>query len=309
MEDRAVVLFVYKRPELTIKVLEGLKKNEIKNLIVFCDGPKNTEDTEKIFEVQRLIKKIDWCHVELYCSESNKGLANSIIEGVSSVLKRFDKIVVLEDDCIPDTGFINFMDACLNKYKDNARIMSVTGYSLPIKIPDSYEYDVYFSYRAMSWGWGTWKKAWSKVDWEVSDYKEFAKDKTRQKNFNRGGNDLTRMLKKQMDGEIDSWAVRWAYAHSKENALCVCPSNTLISNIGFGSGATHCESEKGYEYYNRSVSDRELHSRDLRLPNELIINKKIYKRFKRVFRPVLINKLKQFLSPYIKKYIYKNNNS
>lgn len=304
MEDRAIVLFVYKRPELTTKVLEGLKENKIKKLIVFSDGPKDKGDIEKVSVVREIIKKIDWCNVELFCSEDNQGLANSIIAGVSSVLKRFDKVIVLEDDCIPAQDFVEFMDTCLAKYKEE-NVMSVSGYSLPVKVPPDYKYDVYFFSRCSSWGWGTWKDRWGKVDWEVSDYKDFIKNKKEQKKFNRGGNDLTCMLDKQMQGQLDSWAVRWAYAHYKEGAPCVYPVKSLILNDGFGKDSTHCSSEDGFDYYNKSFVHKNFFEKDIFLPDKPFIDNRIDKSARKIFKSFFINKVKQIVGPYFRKFFKK----
>jgi hypothetical protein len=173
-----ISLFVYNRPQHTAQVLEGLKKNKICHLYVYCDGPKTLEDKSARDEVVSLVKSIDWCDTDIEVSPSNRGLANSIINGVTKVLQRHERIIVPEDDCIPAPDFINFI------------------------------YDIFFSYRPGSWGWGTWRDRWNKFDPEISGYDELVNNYSLQKGFNRGGNDLFPMLKKQKEGLIDFWAIR-----------------------------------------------------------------------------------------------------
>jgi hypothetical protein len=141
------------------------------------------------------------------------------------------------------------MNILLNKYEDTKQVYSITGYNFPKKlmsIPDDYPYDVYFSPRAASWSWATWKDRWQKADWVVKDFNQFKKDKNSQKKFNQGGADMTRMLKQQMRGEVDSWAIRWCYALFKHDAFCVQPIKSYVNNIGFDSTGVHCKTTRKY---------------------------------------------------------------
>lgn len=288
-----VVLFVYKRPDQTRAVLEGLKNNHIRDLIIFSDGSKNSLDVEKVKRVREMVKEIDWCNVQYNFSNENKGLAQSIIEGVTEVFKKYEQAVVLEDDCVPSSGFMDFMTTCLDKYRDNSEVMSITGYTYPIDIPSDYPYSVYFFYRSGSWGWATWKDRWNKVDWEVKDFKNFYQDEKKKKTFNLGGDDLSGMLESQMSGRIDSWAIRWAYAHYKNQAMCLSPVNSFIENIGFGPGATHTTNIFDYKKHNLQIK---VNSKNVfNLPDRVIINKKIVGSLNSQFKVTFIKKIKGFL--------------
>ena len=106
----------------------------------------------------------------------------------------------------------------------------------------AYPADAFFSYRSCSWGWATWKDRWMKADWKVSDYSEFRSDRQRLRRFARGGGDLARMLARQMVGELDSWAIRWAYAHCSHDAVALLPVKSRVLNIGLDGSGTHCRS-------------------------------------------------------------------
>jgi hypothetical protein len=131
------------------------------------------------------------------------------------------------------------MNGALDYYDNNELIWSISGFSIPIKIPNNYNHDVYLSYRASSWGWATWLDRWIKVDWNVCDYKKFRADSQLRKKFNRGGRDLSNMLDMQISKKIDSWAIRWCYSQFKLNTLTVYPITSRIQNIGLDGSGTH----------------------------------------------------------------------
>jgi len=139
------------------------------------------------------------------------------------------------------------MNELLDFYKENEKIFSVTGYTFPIKIPSYYKHDLYFSPRASSWGWGTWKNRWEKVDWEIKDYDKFIEDRSLIKAFNNGGSDLTKMLKNCKAGKIDSWAITWTYAHFMYNSYCVYPVKSRIKNIGTDLSGVHTNRTKQFD--------------------------------------------------------------
>ena len=251
-----VVLFVYNRPWHTQQTVETLLKNELASeseFFVFCDGAKDNatfEDKQNIMEVRnyiRSIKEIRGCFksVTIYESNNNKGLADSIISGVTEIINRYGKIIILEDDIVTSSSFLKFMNDSLNYYEEYENVYSVSGYNLPLSltpISNNYKEDVFFLYRSHAWGWGTWKRAWSGIDWTIKDYKLFKIDNKRVKEFYNIGYDLPNMLKMQMEKKIDSWAVRFAYHHFKNKALCLYPVISFVDNIGLDGTGVHCGS-------------------------------------------------------------------
>ena len=243
-----IVLFVYKRPWHTQQTIEALKQNQLADqseLFIFSDAAKSDKDKESVNAIRQYIDSIEgFKSVTIYKSEHNQGLAKSVISGVSKVLNAYGKAIVLEDDLITSPYFLNYMNRVLNIYQNQQQIFSISGFNYPTEVftlPHYYEYDVYLNYRSCSWGWATWKNRWDKADWKVSDYKKFIGSRRAKKSFNRGGDDLTDMLKDAMNGVTDSWALRWAYTHYKYNAYTVYPRFSYISNIGFDDSGTHCD--------------------------------------------------------------------
>jgi hypothetical protein len=292
MKLSPIVLFVYNRPWHTRKTVEALQKNELAKdslLYIFSDGPKKEEDISKIKEIRDYIKTIKgFKEVKIFESGKNKGLANSVISGVTKIINKHGEVIVLEDDLITSPIFLVYMNKLLNKYKEEKKIYSITGYNFPekvMRIPKDYRFDVYFNPRAASWSWATWKDRWEKVDWEVKDFENFKKKKDLQKKFNIGGEDMSQMLIHQMEGKIDSWAIRWCYHHFKNKAFCVYPIKSYIDNIGLDGSGIHCG--VNYEYQNVNLSDK----LDPEIPPWIELNEEVMNNFRKVFHKNFARKI------------------
>lgn len=280
-----VILFVYNRPEHTQKVLDALAENILakdSELFIFCDGPKNEDaiipnnKTKRVVEIES--KRDRFKSVFLNISDKNKGLAASIISGVTQIIERYGKCIVLEDDHITSKSFLVYMNQCLEFYEMNPLIWSISGFTYPLKTLYDYPHDVYLSYRACSHGWATWKDRWSKVDWMVKDFEQLQKSLRKQRKFNRGGNDLYRMLRHQIRGERDSWAIRFCYSQSKNDMLTIYPKFSLIRNIGFDGSGTHCQATE-QQIFDNFISEKfDFYLEDISL------EKKVTREFKYQYR-------------------------
>lgn len=282
-----ILLFVYNRPWHTKQTIEALQKNELaadSELFIFADGPKanaTEEQKEKINQVRDYIHKINgFKKITFQEAEQNIGCADSIIQGIASVFARYDKVIVVEDDIVTSKFFLRFINETLDFFENDDLIFSVSGYTFPpktMKIPANYQKDIYLSYRHGAWGWGTWKKRWNSVDWEVSDFAEFSDNAELQKTFNRGGSDMSRMLKAQMEGKIDAWDIRFDYSLFKQNKFNIRPIKSLVTNVGLDSSGTHTGVDA------RLITNLD----DSWTPRieKVEPNKQILKNFRRVFNP------------------------
>jgi hypothetical protein len=243
MMQAPIILFTYKRLDTLKRTVDSLKNNSLaekSELFIFSDGPRGEHDRDAVNLVRDYAKQINgFKNIECFFSETNKGLASSVIAGVSLVLRMYSSAIVLEDDLVVMPNFLAFMNQALHEYASDEKVFSISGYSFHIEPPAKSFEDAYFLNRGSSWGWGTWKNRWEGIDWEVKDYWEFEKNPAQRKAFNKGGSDLSAMLKKQMTSKIDSWAVRWAYHQFKVNGLTLYPKNSKVVNIGFDNEATH----------------------------------------------------------------------
>ncbi len=227
-----IVLFTYIRLDTLQKTVNALAANYLasdSDLIIFSDGAKYQKDELKVKEIRNYLKTIvGFKSISINETEINLGLAKSIIRGISYVLQKYDRCIVLEDDLIVSPNFLEFMNQGLHYYKNDDNILSICGYSPPIKSSD----DIYFTQRSSSWGWATWSDRWKKVDWECKCYDDFKFNFLKKIKFNRMGSDLSLMLKKQMNGQIDSWSIRFSFHQFNHNLYSVHPVISKVVNIG-----------------------------------------------------------------------------
>ena len=245
-----IVIFAYNRADKLKKLLECLEKNKFTNemdLYIFVDIPdkKNKKYTKYNSEVLEFLK-----YYEIHCTnfkkinievaDYHKGLADSVIYGVSKVINQYGKIIVLEDDLEVSNDFLDYMQRGLIFYEHDKKIWSLAAHCPKCKFLSTYEKDIFLAPRASSLGWGTWKNRWDNVDWGVTSYEKFRKDVVGRMIFNLGGNDLYRMLKGQMtDEKYDSWAIRWCYQEFLERKYTVYPKETRVIHCGNDNRSTH----------------------------------------------------------------------
>ena len=291
-----LILFVFNRPEHTGRMLESLQQNdeiEEHDIIIFRDGPRNEADIQKVEEVDQLLEGINFCKEKrIIKSEENKGLASSIIHGVSTVLKEYGKGIVVEDDLILHPQFVHYLNLGLDVYREHKDIAGICGYTFPIKdeLRNRLGSDTFLLPRPASWGWGTWLDRWSNVDWEVSDYDTFKADKQLQQKFNsKGGNDMTPMLIKQQMGLNSSWAIRWTYHHFKNDLKSVFFKNSLVNNIGNDGSGTHSPKTAKYQ-----VAFHE--STELEISTDPIYSEALVKDLSRIFDISMVRKVINWLT-------------
>lgn len=238
-----ICLFVYNRPKETENILNSLsacRGSEQHPLFIFSDGAKNTQVVAEVAAVRKILHR-PWPFLSIHYNESceNRGLAKSIIEGVSQILNQYEQVIVLEDDLVLAPDFLEYMEQSLQVYRNDHRIWSISGYSPPIEIPEDYAQETYLIPRASSWGWATWKNRWEDIDWDIRDYPQFRKSPEKRRKFDEGGNDMSRLLDLQQQKRINSWAIRWCYAQFLKNMYTVYPVKSKVINQGFGSNASH----------------------------------------------------------------------
>jgi hypothetical protein len=225
-EIAPVVLFVYNRPIHAENTILSLANNDLAqntDLYIFSDGPKNIKDNEKVSEVRTIIDQ--YSNIEMFRSvkiikeNKNRGLAQSIIEGVSHVLEKHNQVIVLEDDLLFSNDYLLFMNNALNYYALDLSIGSVTGYNPLAKMPNDVHDDIYVTQRNCSLGWGTWKRVWYGVDWNINDYYSFKHDFFKRRRFNSTGMDRSSRLDNQIKKNGQSWSIRFGYNLFKQNFM------------------------------------------------------------------------------------------
>lgn len=271
-----IIIFAFNRLDCLKNTISSILNNEEaqqSDLYVFVDGPRpqKKEDKKNVLAVQDYVKTIKGFKSCTYTfSESNNGLAKSIIYGVSSVINRYGKAIILEDDLDLTPNCLSYFNQALNHFQDNEKVFSICGYTNAIKKPNYYAENTYFCTRSSSWGWATWADRWNSVDWKLEDWEQF---KTTGKAFNKwGGSDCWHMLKKWHEGKISSWAIRFCYAQFIQNKVSLFPIKSLIDNNGFDGNGTNCKNWSRFQFELDNSNNK-----DFSWPETTDINPVLYK--------------------------------
>jgi len=241
MNVAPIALFVYNRLKHTRQTVEALAKNELaadSELFVFSDGPRSEADRHTVQEVREYLKSITgFKTVTVTEREKNYGCARSIVGGITEVVNKYGRIIVVEDDIVTAPYFLRFMNDALEFYRDEEKVVCIHGYLYPVKanFPETF-----FLRGTDIWGWATWKRGWDL--YEADGLKLLnelqAKKLTRAFDFD-GYFGYTRMLKAQSKGMINTWDVQWSASAFLHGKLTLFPGRSLVRNIGYDSSGTH----------------------------------------------------------------------
>jgi hypothetical protein len=218
-------------------------------LYIFADGPKDNIDAEgsqRIAEVRSLIRKVRWCReLEIIEASRNQGLAESICGGVGRVLERHDRVIVLEDDLETSPGFLKYMNDALELYEGEPRVFQVSGSMVRNRL---WLASTGFLRVPTSWGWGTWRRAWTHYRDDANNLLLEVEQRGRQ-DFDLDGYSFHyEELKRNVSGELHTWAVRWYASVFLKDGLCLYPRLSLVRNHGFDGTGAHCHDDKS-KYY------------------------------------------------------------
>lgn len=242
-----ILLFAYNRPHHTEQTLLNLLRNNESarsDLYVFCDGPKSNKDLESVSAVHDLVSKITgFKNVTVIKRSENLGLANSIIDGVTSVLNKHNSAIVLEDDIVVAPNFLRYMNAALHHYEPYHHVASIHGWNF--SLTDTELPDAFFLRGADCWGWATWKRAWSKFEPNGSKLLRELKLRKQTHTFDLdGAYPYTQMLEDQIAGKNNSWAIRWHASAFLNDMLTLHPGESLVMNIGLDGSGVHSQPDE-----------------------------------------------------------------
>lgn len=294
----ALALFTYNREIHTQSVVDAIKKNTMlpNKMFIFQDGCNNTADKDAWQHVNSIINNIDWCDKEVVVNIENKGLAQSIVDGVNYVFQNYDAIIVLEDDCVPHPYFIEYMISSLKKYENEKNVYAINGYAW-IAL-DNKNANTHFSGRAGSWGWGQWKDRWQTYNQSYKLITEIKKDSEKVKQLTIWGEDLETYLIGNIKGTCNSWTVFWALQAIKSGSICLTPNLSLINNIGLDGSGVHCGlSEK--KQFLREEDDLS----EVRFPDDIKLIDNYERLYKRIFHIPNLEKKLQFYNLVLSKWI------
>jgi len=239
-----VVFLIFNRPDLTRRVFEVISKAKPRQLFVVADGPRSSEDVEKCAQTRAVIDRIDWeCDMHKNFSDKNLGCGRRISSGIDWVFSQVDEAIILEDDTLPVDSFFTYCQLLLERYRDDARVMTINGNNFQSGQSRS-EYSYHFSKYNACWGWATWRRAWMHYDYEMKTWPVFKRsgmlegiceDPCEQQFWSELFDSMH-----ANPAVIDTWDHQWKYACWSQNGLAIEPSVNLVSNLGLArSDATH----------------------------------------------------------------------
>lgn len=243
MPQTPIAIFIYNRPDHARQLFDSLLKcarlEECK-VYVFCDGAKNSQHANAVQAAREVMREYSSSlKAEVFEREQNLGLAHSIVNGVTKLCNQYGRVIVLEDDFILHSFFLDFMLQSLDRYVDDERIAQVAGFTFPINTPE--KPDAFFLPLTTSWGWSTWQRAWNLFSWDT-DYalETLTADPQLQARFNLdGAYPYADMIRLAAKSQLDSWAVRWYWHTFSANKLTLYPRRSLVWQNGFDLAATN----------------------------------------------------------------------
>jgi GT2 family glycosyltransferase len=254
-----IILFVFNRLEHTINTLEALKKNILakdSNLIIYSDAANKKEDCKKVNQVRKYISNISgFKSIKVIKRKKNYGLAKSIKNGITHVINKYRKAIILEDDILTSKFFLSFMNDSLSFYKNDKKIWHINGWNYPsFKVNKN---DVYADRMMNCWGWSTWKDRWTKVNFDVNKIlNKFNKKKIYEFNLNESENFYHHLLANKKE-EIKTWAIFWQATIFLNKGLCIRPKVSYTHNIGFDNSGVHCSYLMINNYKNHRLNQKE----------------------------------------------------
>jgi hypothetical protein len=239
--DTPVAMLVFNRPDTTVRVLDRIRQARPKTLLVVCDAPRegHPTDAQQVREVRALFDQIDWpCERLTNYAEQNMGCGWRVSSGLNWVFQQVDRALIIEDDCLPNPGFFRFGQQMLDRYADHPDVGCITGFNPngTFRPRSGYSFIRY----PLIWGWGTWRRAWQKYDYKLSQWKSgrtdiFADDRDR-----HFWTHIFDLLANQTDeNRRTTWDYQWCAALFANRMLCAMSHVNLIENIGFDARATH----------------------------------------------------------------------
>lgn len=236
-----IALFVYNRPAHTERTVKFLQQNDLaaeSSLFIFSDGAKSNADEEKVQEVRAYIQQINgFKTIEIIASQTNMGLANAVIAGVSRLTKDYGQVIVFEDDLISSPFTLTFFNEALNRYRNEEKVMHIGAYMYALKdenLPQSFFYRA-----ATSWGWATWERAWQNFEPNIDTLlKQF--DATKRNAFSiENTMNFWKQMRDFKRRKNNSWAIRWYASIFLKGGITLNPSQSLVNNIGHDGTGVH----------------------------------------------------------------------
>lgn len=238
-----LLFLIFNRPELTFRVFEEIRNAKPQQLFIAADGPREGKEgeAEKCEQARSIVNKIDWnCEVKTLFRNKNLGCRDAVSSAITWFFSHVEEGIILEDDCLPDKSFFLFCSALLEKYRNNENIMHISGANFQ-KGKKRGTASYYFSVMPLIWGWASWRRAWKHYSVDMKGLENYIQDPRFINIFKKKyfADFYCKKLIQTQNGNINTWDYQWAFAVWKNKGICITPNENLVTNIGFGTDATH----------------------------------------------------------------------
>lgn len=293
-----VLFIVFNRPDTTKQVFDAIRAAQPKRLYVASDGPRsgNASDAEKNEIVRKITTNVDWdCEVKTLFRENNLGCGLGPVSALNWFFENEEEGIILEDDCLPDQSFFRYCQELLEKYRDNSKVMHITGSNFQKGWKNNKDLSYYFSHYPHEWGWATWRRAWKLYDYEVQKYPELVEKDHFRNYFGSFLEKKYRLAKVKRSYEQSNpnwWDYQWSFTLFSHLGLAIVPNVNMIENIGFGADATHTLSTADELKQNKA---HEM-SFPLKHPDHVVLDRKSDNRyFSALYRSIFKRKILSLL--------------
>lgn len=237
-----ILFLVFNRPSTTKIVFEAIRQTRPSKLYIVADGPRYDKpgELDKCEEVRTIVKNIDWeCDLKTLFREENYGCGKGVSNGITWFFDNEPEGIILEDDCLPHPTFFQYCSQLLEKYRDDTRVMEISGNNIRPADYSADEYSFSFSNFNGIWGWASWRRAWNLYDYKMKEYKHVQRMKVLRFNTIFERDYFNYVFERTFLFPHITWDYQWEFAKRINSGLTIVPRKNLVINIGFGEGATH----------------------------------------------------------------------
>lgn len=250
MRSPPLLLLTYNRPDFTEKLIASLRRFQPSIIYFSSDGARTRKEQKIVNEVRSLADSIDWpCRVVKKFVSKNLGCGRCVSSAISWFFEHESEGVILEDDCLPEPGFIPYTSELLRRYRTTRSVMQISGCNFLGCLKDVSTSYIFARY-AHPWGWATWRRAWRYYDFRLKAFSSKGSwPKIKAAFESKEEQDYWFSLLTQIkNGHIDTWDYQWMYAIWHQNGLAILPTMNLVKNIGIGPRATHTKEQKYFPH-------------------------------------------------------------
>ena len=238
-----ILFLIFRRPDVTVRVFEEIRKQQPRQLFIAADGGRTPEEHERCeLTRQSVLDMIDWeCDVKTLFRSENLGCRKAVSFAITWFFEHVEMGIILEEDCLPHPSFFPYCEELLKRYKDDTRIMCISGDNFQ-NGQERGNADYYFSNIMHCWGWASWRRAWKLNDAKMDNYQYFKNENIISNIYSDTNIQawLISTLDSVYEQRLSSWAFIWFYSILCNNGLNILPNKNLVSNIGFDEESTHC---------------------------------------------------------------------